>query len=212
MKTSEMIRTMASQPAIKRTSMRKAWLMGIALAFVLAAIIFTSMLGPRPDFADAAQTVRFLSKFVFALALAFSAHNILRSLARPAGYKTGEAKWLLPAPLLLAIAVVLELFAVPQSEWGYRLVGSNSLLCLAFIPLIGIGPLAVFLGVLRHGAPTHPRLAGAVAGLFAGGLAATFYAAHCIDDSPLFVATWYSLAVAVLAIAGALIAPRVTRW
>ncbi|WP_245520604.1 NrsF family protein, partial [Mesorhizobium sp. M1C.F.Ca.ET.144.01.1.1] len=34
-----------------------------------------------------------------------------------------------------------------------------------FIPLIGIGPLAIFLGMLRYGAPTRPVLAGAVAGL-----------------------------------------------
>ncbi|MEO9338232.1 NrsF family protein [Mesorhizobium sp. SB112] len=212
METSEMIRTLASQANVKPMPMRKAWLVGVALAIFLAAITFTVMLGPRPDFADAAQTVRFLSKFVFALALTFSAYKVLRALARPDGYESGDAKWLLPAPLLLAMAVIFELFAVPQSVWSDRLVGSNSLLCLTLIPFIGIGPLAVFLGVLRHGAPTHPRMAGAFAGLFAGGIAATFYAAHCIDDSPLFVATWYSIAVAILTVAGALIAPRVTRW
>ena len=40
-----------------------------------------------------------------------------------------------------------------------------------------------------YGVPTRPALAGAVAGLLAGGLAASFYAAHCTDDSPLFVTT-----------------------
>jgi hypothetical protein len=47
-------------------------------------------------------------------------------------------------------------------------------------------------------------LTGAVAGLIAGGIAATFYAAHCVDDSPLFVATWYTLALALVTLAGAL--------
>jgi hypothetical protein len=65
---------------------------------------------------------------------------------------------------------------------------------------------------LRHGAPSRPTLAGAVAGLAAGGLAATFYAAHCTDDSPLFVATWYTIAIAVLTLLGALGASRIARW
>ena len=65
---------------------------------------------------------------------------------------------------------------------------------------------------MRQGAPTRPALAGALAGLLAGGIAATFYAAHCTDDSPFFVATWYTLAIAVLAGIGALAGGRVLRW
>ncbi|MFC6491272.1 NrsF family protein, partial [Nitratireductor sp. GCM10026969] len=57
-----------------------------------------------------------------------------------------------------------------------------------------------------------PALAGAAAGLLAGGLAATFYAAHCTDDSPLFVAVWYTIAVAMLALVGAAIGSRLARW
>ena len=112
----------------------------------------------------------------------------------------------------MVAALIVELAVVPSSLWATRLVGSNVVLCLTFIPLIGIGPLAIFLAALRFGAPTRPRVAGAVAGLLAGGLAATFYAAHCFDDLPLFVATWYPLAIVGLACLGALAAPRVARW
>jgi hypothetical protein len=44
------------------------------------------------------------------------------------------------------------------------------------------------------------------------GLGATFYAAHCADDSPLFVATWYTLAALVVAALGAAIGSKVLRY
>jgi hypothetical protein len=72
--------------------------------------------------------------------------------------------------------------------------------------------LAAALLGLRHGAPTRPSVTGAVAGLLSAGLAATLYASHCTDDSPLFVATWYSIATALVAAVGALAGPRVLRF
>jgi hypothetical protein len=38
------------------------------------------------------------------------------------------------------------------------------------------------------------------------------YASHCTDDSPLFVATWYSIGTAVVTALGALIGARVLRF
>ncbi|CCV11940.1 hypothetical protein MESS4_360042 [Mesorhizobium sp. STM 4661] len=83
--------------------------------------------------------------------------------------------------------------------------------CLTYIPF-GSGPSANFLAVLRHDAPTQPTLAGAICGTFAGAIAATFYAAQCTDDSPLFVATWYMIAHRGLAVIGAVSANIVARW
>ena len=101
--------------------------------------------------------------------------------------------------LALALGAVVGLLIAP-------------LLVLARLLLVSLGPLAVLLFALKKGAPTQPSLAGAIAGLVAGGMAATFYAAHCTDDSPLFVATWYPLAVALLTIVGALAGRMFVRW
>jgi len=51
-----------------------------------------------------------------------------------------------------------------------------------------------------------------VAGLFSGAVAAAIYAAHCPDDSPLFVALWYSLAIAIVAAAGGIAGRLALRW
>jgi hypothetical protein len=55
-------------------------------------------------------------------------------------------------------------------------------------------------------------LAGAVAGLAASGIAATFYASNCTDDSPLFVITWYPIAILIVAAVGYLIGRKLLRW
>lgn len=112
----------------------------------------------------------------------------------------------------MAMAVIVELLILPADTWSAKLVGTNSVVCITYIPLMGIGPLSIFLLALRHGAPARPALAGAVAGLLAGGIAATYYAAQCTDDSPLFVATWYTIAIAGLALVGAGGAHRFARW
>jgi hypothetical protein len=93
-----------------------------------------------------------------------------------------------------------------------RLVGSNSRICMTAIPLMSLPLLAAALLGLRHGAPARPALAGALAGLLSAGLAATLYASHCTDDSPLFVATWYTIGTALITAIGALAGSRMLRY
>jgi hypothetical protein len=212
MRTDDLIRAISADAARRSPPLGAVWWVAVVLALVAAAVAFFAMLGPRTDIAAAAETPRFLFKFVVTGLMAASAFALLRLLARPGAPVSRAAPFLALAPLLLAVAVVVEFALVPPADYTARLVGTNIAVCLFFIPVIGAVPLAVFVGVLRYGAPTRPALAGAVAGLAAGGLAATFYAAHCTDDSPFFVATWYSLAIAGLACVGALAAPLVARW
>ena len=92
------------------------------------------------------------------------------------------------------------------------LVGTNTYWCLGFIPIFSLPVLAALFVALRRGAPIRARLTGLMAGLAAGGFGATVYAAHCTDDSPLFVATWYTIGIAVTAALGAALGPRLLRW
>nr|WP_271570195.1 NrsF family protein [Bradyrhizobium sp. CCBAU 11386] len=61
----------------------------------------------------------------------------------------------------------------------------------------------------RRGWPVGRRLWSLIR---SAGLAATPYASHCTDDSPLFVATWYTLAAALVAAVGALVGSKVLRY
>jgi hypothetical protein len=116
------------------------------------------------------------------------------------------------APILLIAAVIAELLIIPAGQWHAKLVGNNSLVCLTAIPLLSLPLLAAALLALRHGAPTRPDLSGAMAGLAAGGFAAALYATQCTDDSPLFVATWYSAAIGAVSIFGAILGRQLLRW
>jgi hypothetical protein len=151
-------------------------------------------------------------KFLVTLALAVPALAISLHLSRPEASLRGRA-WLLliPAGLLLA-GIASEMMLPQRLPMMTRLVGSNSRLCMTAIPLMSLPFLAAALIGLRHGAPTRPAVTGAIAGLLSAGLAATLYASHCTDDSPLFVATWYTIATAIVTAIGALAGSRVLRF
>lgn len=212
MDTNDLIKALAADARRPVWPLSTVWWGALGMAIVIAAAIFFATLGPRPDIAAAAQTPRFLFKFVVTISLAASAFLLAGALSRPGGVWRMAMTYLAVAPALVAMAAIVELVLLPQDTWLAKTIGTNSMVCLTYIPLIGVGPLALFLMALRHGAPTRPALAGAAAGTLAGGIAATFYAAQCTDDSPLFVATWYTIAIAALGVLGAASATKIARW
>jgi len=212
MDTNRFIEMLAAENASTSAPMTRVWWTAGVFAVVSAGMVFFAAMGPRPDFMAAAATPRFLFKFVATGVLAFTAILAVIALARPGAPISAALRLLLLAPALLIMAIAAEVIAVPTDQLQSRWLGTNALLCLTFIPLIGIGPLVAIIVALRQAAPTQPTLSGAVAGLVAGGIAATFYAAHCFDDSPLFVGSWYSLAVLLLVGSGAIAGKLFLKW
>ena len=155
---------------------------------------------------------RFLFKFVLTLSVAIPAFLLVRGLARPDFAPGKRLWWLALAPALLLAAIIFELASVPADAWHARMIGRNSFFCVTVIPLLSLAPFAAVLYALRSGAPANPTVAGAVGGLLSAGIAATLYASHCTDDSPLFVAAWYPIGFVLMTVLGALIGSRVLRW
>jgi hypothetical protein len=210
MKTDHLIAALVTDQAQRAGPVGPALGLAAGVGFALAGILFMLALGPRDDIAAAATTMRFLFKPALMLALAVAAGMLALRLVRPGTAARPAALGAVAGVLIIAVAA--ELLVVPRDAWAARLIGTNAQICLTSIPLLAIAPLAAALYALRRGAPTRPALAGAAAGLLAGGIGAALYATHCTDDSPLFVATWYSLAIALVAIAGALLGTRLLRW
>jgi hypothetical protein len=211
MDTDQLIRTLAADNVRARP-------VGFVLALALLAaapvslLMFFAELGVRPDVMTAMRNPLFDLKFAVTLALAISAILVSLHLSRPEASMRGWG-WLFMIPAGLLVAGLSGEMMMPQRlPMMTRLVGQNSRVCMTAIPAMSLPLLAAALIGLRHGAPARPALAGAVAGLLSAGLAATFYASHCTDDSPLFVATWYTIAIAVVTAIGALAGSRVLRF
>lgn len=213
MKTDDLITALVADHATRPIKLSRTFFAALAGGTVVAAILFVSLIGVRPDIGAAAATLRFPFKFAVTISLAIPAIFWAIRLSRPeaAVSRTGWLVLLIPAFLLL-LGVGFELSVVPSSAWLTGLLGVNALACLAGISLLSIGPLTCLLFALRQGAPARPRLAGALAGLASAAIGASLYVVHCPDDSPLFVATWYSVATGVIVVAGSLLGSRILRW
>ncbi len=211
MKTEQLVASLVADRAGPRAALGSTVSRAIVAGALVSLVIFTIEFGPRVDLAAAFATWRFDFKLVLVLAALAAAFGACVSMARPVVI----ARWrwsVLPVLFLAAALLGVELLAVPPGTWRARLVGSNALDCLTAIPLFALAPLVALLLALRRAAPASPSLAGAAAGGLASAVAATIYAFHCFDDSPLFVLTWYPLAAIPVILVGAAVGRRLLRW
>jgi hypothetical protein len=186
--------------------------MAIIGGLAISAALFSITLGPRPDILSALSTWRFDIKWADNLVLVIAAAWVALRLSRPITTPTSAMRALIVPAFLLVAAVMYELITVPASQWPSHAMGVNGVMCLANIIFLSVLPLTATLYALRQGAPMSPALAGAAAGLLAGALGSTVFAMHCANDSPLFVAIWYTLAIGLMSMFGLLIGRHVLRW
>jgi hypothetical protein len=207
-KTGDLIRALAADNDARAMAPGRALALASIPAVSVALGLHLAILGLRPHLFSLLGDPRILFKIGLTILLAVLS---LRCVT-PGASLRGPAFWLAIVPALLAAAILIELLLVPENLWSQRMFGSNAVFCLKSIPFLSAAPLAGVLLALRQGAPENPGLAGSAAGLLAGAIGAACYATHCPDDSPLFVAAWYSLAISFVVIAGALAGQRLLRW
>lgn len=212
MKTDDLIRALAADSATRPMPLRRAFLVAMIPGVVIALSLYLAILGPRPHIVGLLTEPRFAFKLCLTFLLVALSANLVMRLGKP-GAEIRRATLLLAiVPILLAVANLAELYGLPSDLWRQRLIGTNAIVCLKSIPFLGLAPLVAALFCLRQGAPEHPAVAGAAAGLLAGAIGATLYASHFPDDSPLFVAAWYTLAITFVSALGAVAGARLLRW
>jgi hypothetical protein len=212
MDTEQLIRTLAADNSHRARPVSYMLMLALLAAAPVSLLMFFGELGFRPDIMTAMHNPFFDLKFAVTLALAISAVAVALHLSRPEASLRGFGWFLLIPAGVLAACIGGEMMIPQRAPMIVRLVGNNSKICMIAIPALSLPMLIAALIGLRHGAPSRPALSGAIAGLLSAGLAATLYASHCTDDSPLFVATWYTLATALVAAVGALIGARALKY
>lgn len=212
MKTDDLIRAMAADREPAGPAPGLALALAGAAGFVLSALLFLWLVPLRPHLGEAMRSFPFVLKPVETGILVVASAIVVLRLAKP-GAPLGRTVVVAAAvPAIMVAAVAVELMQVPSAEWLIRLAGVHWYICVLNMVMLSLPILAALLFGLRFGAPTRPAFAGAGAGLLAGALAASLYIAHCPDDSPLFVATWFSLAIAIATATGAIAGSRLLRW
>ena len=212
MDTDQLIRTLAADNAYRARPVGFVLALLLLAAAPVSLLMFFAELGVRPDVMTAVHNPYFDLKFAVTLALAAAAITVALHLSRPEA-SLRSFVWLFMVPAGLLIAGISSEMMVPQRlPMMTRLIGSNSKVCMTAVPMMSLPLLAASLIGLRHGATTRPALEGALAGLLSAGLAATIYASHCTDDSPLFVAAWYTLSAALVTVIGALVGSKVLKF
>ena len=192
MKTDDLIALLSTNPEpVDRRSVARTLHVALAAGLIVSLGIALAALGVRSDLITARAFVFLLLKLAFTVGVVGVASLYLTRVARPGGERKTSAV-LVAIPFgAIAVLSVISLGFAPSSHWDKMIVGDQWLECLLSIPIIAIVPFAVTIFAVRRAAPTNLVLAGAVAGLIAGGVSAMAYALHCTDDSLPFVAVWY---------------------
>lgn len=133
-------------------------------------------------------------------------------LSRPEVTASVAANGLFAIVVFLGIIIATDTWIHGLDSWRARLFGKSILPCLTLIPLLAALPLAASLMALRRGATTGPAAVGALAGLASAGLAIVAYGLFCTEDSPMFIAVWYSLAAVVVGFVGAVLGRMLLKW
>jgi hypothetical protein len=213
MKTEELIERLAAdlQPiphgAMRRRVFR-ATSMGAAIAFVFVALGY----GLRDDLIDALGRLDFWRKLGFTLVVGVLGLAAVLQASRPGVKVMARVIWLAAPFVAIASLAVVELTPLPAAERRTIWLGETAMSCPWSILALSVPVLTALLLSMRPLAPTRPPIAGLVAGLAAGGLAATMYALHCPEWAASFVATWYALGIVASGLLGAAVGSRVLRW
>lgn len=211
MRTSELIEALAAadsapvRPVAPARRLVPA-VLGGALASLIVLVLW---LGFQP-LAQSAQTSWFWMKAGYGAAAAAAGLALALPLSRPGG-RPGAAGYGLAAA---AVAVIWLMAMHRAMDGGGRglWLGHTWMVCPWRILALAAPIWLAAVLAMRRLAPTRLALAGASAGLLAGGLSVIVYGLYCQESAAPFVAVWYSLGMAASVVAGALLGPRLLRW
>jgi hypothetical protein len=213
MNTHDLIATLAAEASTTppASGMRR-YTQALATGLVVSLALVLVLWGINPSLNILAHTQAFWIKLLWLVLTCTFAAPVVLHLARP-GVAAGRGVWGIAASLAgMAVLATWQVTQVDAATGVQLMLGQSWQMCSASIAALSLPLLAALLWMLRGMAPTRPALAGASAGLMAGGLACLVYSLHCPETAYAFLAVWYVAGMALMASIGAALGARLLRW
>jgi hypothetical protein len=211
LRTQELIRGLVADLPTPSGSVAKAISVALALSVAFSMTLMVLWLGLRPELDEAMLSAAFWMKAGYTFLIGTAGLVALERLGRPGASAAPAFAIVAVAVVSIALAGAAELMMVPAADRSTLWLGNSSLFCPWGIVALSIPVLIAGFLALRRLAPTRFALAGAAAGLMAGGYGACIYSLHCTEQTLPFLATWYTLGITLIALAGILFS-RLLRW
>lgn len=178
---------------------------------VVAVAVIVWFKGMRADVLAGHPDEMFLIRGGVLLLLGGATAHAVTSMASPSvGRNQNGWQMALAAAVLFPLAAII---VATTSDVGPAMSAMESgMRCMGYSLIGGIATAVPMVMWLRKGAPTSPERAGWLTGVAAGGLGAFAYNIHCPFNNVVYIGIWYSLALAVCAVVGRLVVPRLIRW
>jgi len=214
-KTEELINMLGTNlEPVKGGQLRKTLLVALAVAVgaVGAICLMWNALHMPADVQGGGHFGFKAIALAFTLGLAATGARILFTCAQP-GQPVRKPLMLIGLlPLMVVSAACVAPAVLDPATWSTMILGGPWGTCLICIPIFAVIPFVAFIWALRKGAPTHLTLTGAVAGLVAGALGAAAVVVHQTGHSIPLIALWYGGPIALCAVVGGILGPRLLRW
>ena len=211
MKTDQLIDMLAKNvEPMERPRWARRLAMTLALGLIAAALLVIATVKMRPDIGTSMMAVLMKAGFS-ALAAAVTLPLVMRLMrpGRPLGWRVAAV---LAFFGICVLATAIALMGMPSEARMHAWTGGYFPWCIVAIPLLAAPTAAGLVWVMRALAPTRLTLSGAAIGALSGGVGAMAYAMYCPVDSVAFVTTWFVVAIAICAAAGALVGAKLLRW
>ena len=192
---------------------------GMALALIaslVAALCVIAWFGARDDIVAGAPDPIVVMRCLLLILLGLATSFAVTHAARPAvGRAHNGWAWALAAAMAMPASAVLlyayhHLAGIPFAKGDMDFSYAPHCLAISGASALLIGTVQTLW--LRRGAPTNLTRAGWLVGLAAGSFGTFAYSLHCPSNSIFYVGLFYGMAVALCAVAGRLLVPRLIRW
>jgi hypothetical protein len=213
MKTNDMISLLAANVApVDRGALARRYRWALLLGGLGSVLLMAVTFGIRPDIRTMLVTPLFWAKVAFPTCVAAATLLTTARLSRP-GMPIGRGFQLLAVPVaVIWFAAAVVLLIAPAAERLPMILGATWRTCPFNITLLSVPTFIGVFWAMKGLAPTRLRTAGAAAGLLASSVATIAYCLHCPEMGVAFWAVWYVAGMAIPAVLGALLGPKLLRW